>query len=344
MEQTSQRETLTAEERRKKKEKLKERVTFMVDKAVAQSTRAIYDRNWRYWEEYCREMQERTMGGDPVDFACFMVARADQFKSVAVATNAIAAVKERHMAAGLPSPTDDVRVHRAFKGIQKQYSRPAKQAEPMTREAMTILMRTQLQSVPGRSNADKLRAWRTVFRLRLCHAGLLRFDEALRLRRKDLVFGKNATGREYLKLAIRSSKTDQEGKGEAKYIPEAEDKSICPVEMAKKYLKSLKNDPECPLQQEIQVVNQSGLAKYTGMNIDRKQADKDRQWLLEQAGFERNAFTEHSGKRGAAVALMNEGVSKDELRRAGGWKTDTMPEHYAKNSVERSTKIAKLIG
>lgn len=333
-----------AERREKRRRAFSARVSTMVDRAVAPSTRVIYDRNWRYWTQFCEEMGVEPLPGSPEDFAGFMVERADEHQSVAVATSAIAAVKERHAAAGLPSPTDDVRVHRALKGIQKTYTKPAKQAQPMTKEVMKKLSRCHLKEKPGRSNFDKLRAWRTMFRLRLCHTGLLRYSEVMNLERRDLKFGTNERGEEYLAVTIRKSKTDQEGRGEVKYIPASDEKSICMVRIARLYLDALKNSPEVPLQQEIVITNKQGLAKYSGPNIDRKQADRDRHWLLEEAGLPKNAFTEHSGKRGGAVAIMNQGASKEELRRAGGWKTDTMPEHYAKNSVERSTKVAKLVG
>lgn len=334
----------TQRRRERRKKEYTSRVNTMINRAVAPSTRIVYDRNWKYWTDFCKDMGVNSLPGDPEDFAGFMVERADEHKSVAVATNAIAAVKERHSAAGLISPTDDVRVHRALKGIQKTYTRPVKQAPPMTAQVMKKLTKYHLKERAGRSNVDKLRAWRTIFRLRLCHTGLLRYNEVMNLERRDLEFGRNEKGEEYLAVTVRKSKTDQEGKGEKKYIPESDDKSICMVTLARLYLAALKEEPNVPLQQEIVVVNKQGLAKYTGQNIDRKQADKDRHWLLEQAGMPKNAFTEHSGRRGGAVAIMNKGATKDELRRAGGWKTDVMPEHYAKNSVERSTKVAKLIG
>lgn len=97
-----------------------------------------------------------------------MVERADEHKSVAVAvaTNAIAAVKEAFSCQ--PSiPTDDVRVHRALKGIQNTYSKPAKQAPPMTKDVMKRLAKHHLKDRPRRSNSNTLRSWRTMFRLRL---------------------------------------------------------------------------------------------------------------------------------------------------------------------------------
>lgn len=228
-----------------------------------------------------------------------------------------------------------------MRGIENVHTRPAKQARPITTEVIKQLIQYHLVERPGRSTAEKLRAWRTIFRLRLCQSGVMRFDEVMRLVRKDIEF-KTSDGKEYMEVRIRKSKTDRKGLGITKLIPEAADKTVCMINLAKRYLAVVKNTPDTPLQQHIVLVGTDGQAKLSGKNICRSTADNDRKAVLEEAGLPTD-YTEHSGRRGAAIALHEAGASEADIRRAGGWKTNASVERYINGAVKRKLEVAKDI-
>lgn len=277
------------------------------------------------------------------DLARFLALKATVANSANVHGVAASAVRERFVKYNLQSPTDNGRVHKVMRGISKKLGRPPKQARPMTPHAMRTIIHTHLMNRPERNKAETLKAWRTVVRLRLCFGSAMRSNEVLNLQRGDITFHKDEEGKEFLQIHVQKAKNDQEKKGDYRLIPESADKTVCAVKMMRRYLACVDADPETPIQQRIQVAPSRDEAYFVGDNITKNTADEDRKLILEQAGFEENAFTEHSGRRGAAVTLKEAGCSNEEIQVIGNWKSTTMPAYYSKGAVNSKIAIAKKI-
>lgn len=58
---------------------------------------------------------------------------------------------------------------------------------------------------------------------------------------------------------------------------------------------------------------------------------------------EPSLYTGHCFRRTSATLFANAGGSKENLKRHGGWKSDTIAESYVEESVLNKTKIAKTI-
>lgn len=58
---------------------------------------------------------------------------------------------------------------------------------------------------------------------------------------------------------------------------------------------------------------------------------------------EPSIYTGHCFRRTSATLFANAGGSKENLKRHGGWKSDTIAEAYVEESVLNKTKIAKRV-
>jgi hypothetical protein len=56
-----------------------------------------------------------------------------------------------------------------------------------------------------------------------------------------------------------------------------------------------------------------------------------------------NTYTGHCFRRTSATLFANAGGSKENLKRHGGWKSDSVAESCVEESVLNKTKIAKTI-
>lgn len=54
-------------------------------------------------------------------------------------------------------------------------------------------------------------------------------------------------------------------------------------------------------------------------------------------------YTGHCFRRTSATLFANSGGSKENLKRHGGWKSDTIAESYVEESILNKTKIAKTV-
>lgn len=180
--------------------------------------------------------------------------------------------------------------------------------------------------VSDRSTKDKLRSWRTVFRLVLCYRSILCYDDVMRLCRKHITFEDDKHS-SYMRIWLLSSKNNQKGKGRAIPVPNYDGESkYCISQIAKRYLVVLSTDPDTPLQQAI-IKKANGGAKLSGKNITRSTANKGRIWAFEAVGMTvPKGVTKHSGRRSVATQFMEESSNKDDLKRLAGWKSDTMDD------------------
>lgn len=130
-------------------------------------------------------------------------------------------------------------------------------------------------------------------------------------------------------LTLRSSKTDQDGKGEVLYITEA----------TRKVLKCYRQQAEI-----IQGAVFRRIRKGGHLQKERLTADSARLIIKTRArdsgidGF----ISGHSLRVGTAVSLAQAGASIVDMMVAGRWKSSQMPAHYAKAELTERGAIARF--
>lgn len=159
-------------------------------------------------------------------------------------------------------------------------------------------------------------------------AGGLRSDELVRLRVGDIRIDERG-----MTLSIRSSKTDQEGKGQEKVIPRGRHAATDPVEAMSKWLDILKSagaTPQTPVFVAIDrgdnlvltEVNESGDVRPVSPSARSSITLVLREALQRSTtGLDISAFSSHSGKRGIATELANSGADVRAIMTVTGHKS-----------------------
>lgn len=232
-------------------------------------------------------------------------------KSPATIAQAVAAVKWQ-------SNNLDVRIagvitERTLAGIRRDgRDRGRGQVDGLTREGMF--------QVVGKAEAPgSLAGLRDSAMIRLMSDCLLRISEVVAVNLEDIE----------TTLTIRSSKTDQEGKGEALFIGEPTLKAIT-------YYCEAGEIQSGALFRRIrrgQNITSERLSVVSARRIIKK-------WS-KAAGVE-GFISGHSLRVGTAVSLAQSGATLVDMQTAGRWSDPKMPAHYAKAELAERGAVARF--
>ena len=156
--------------------------------------------------------------------------------------------------------------------------------------------------------------------IRLMSDCLLRISEAVAVNVGDL--HKNT-------LRIKSSKTDQEGRGEVLFVGSPTLKII------NRYCTKAEIDKGALFRR---------IRRGDHVQMDRLTVDSTRIIIKARskaAGVE-GFISGHSLRVGSAVSLAQAGASVVDMQNAGRWKSPTMPAHYAKAEIAERGAVARF--
>lgn len=186
----------------------------------ADSTVRAYRSDAQVFQAWCARFGFRSLPATPDAVAAFIVHEAEEGRAASTLGRRLAAIRYAHKLAKVADPTDDEGVHAAIKGARRKLKVAPKQKAAATAEVLTaILMRTP----------DTLTGKRDRALLALGFAGAFRRSELVALDVADLV-----EDPEGLRVRVRRSKTDQEGRGLEKAIPHG--RFIRPVALVREWL------------------------------------------------------------------------------------------------------------
>ena len=154
--------------------------------------------------------------------------------------------------------------------------------------------------------------------IRIMSDCLLRVSEAVAVNCGDL---KDKT------LVVKSSKTDQEGRGEVLYVTSDTRRVI------RRY-RELSGITAGPL---FRSVRRGGHVQVN--RLSARSARRQITYWAELAGVE-GLISGHSLRVGSAVSLAQAGASVVDMQVAGRWKSSQMPAHYAKAELAERGAIA----
>jgi site-specific recombinase XerD len=183
--------------------------------ARSERTRERYRDAWAIFAGWCKKQELKPLPAEPATVAAYLAARADAGRKVTTIELELTAIGEAHKAAGLPSPRTHPVVVATRKGIRRRLGMAPSQKDALT----TGQLRAMVTALPARLLGSRDRAL-----LLLGFAGAFRRSELVGLDVRDLDFCP-----EGLRVTLRRSKTDQEGKGRVIGIPASADPAMCPV-------------------------------------------------------------------------------------------------------------------
>ena len=186
----------------------------------ADSTVRAYRADAQVFQAWCARFGFRSLPATPEAVAAFIVAEAEEGRAASTLGRRLAAIRYAHKLAKAPDPTEDEGVRAAMKGARRKVGVAPMQKAAATAEILAaLLMRTP----------DTLTGKRDRALLALGFAGAFRRSELVALDVEDL-----REDPEGLRVLVRRSKVDQEGRGFEKAIPHG--RFIRPVALVREWL------------------------------------------------------------------------------------------------------------
>ena len=299
----------------------------------ADATVRAYTSDARVFQDWCARFGFGSLPASAETVAGFLVHEAEAGRSASTIGRRLAAIKYAHKLAKLADPTDDEEVRATLKGIRRRVGVAPRQKAAATAEVLAaLLMRTP----------DTLAGKRDRALLALGFAGAFRRSELVALDVADL-----REDPEGLRVMVRRSKVDQEGRGFEKAIPHG--RFIRPVALVREWLDAA-GITDGPV---FRPVSRSGRVRglpksgdtpaadgQAKLNLGRRLTDRSVANILQSyctaAGLDASTFGAHSlragyittaAERGADLArIMDQSGHRDPrtvvgyIRRANAFK------------------------
>ncbi|NKE48670.1 site-specific integrase [Roseomonas frigidaquae] len=288
--------------------------------ATARNTRSAYRSAVRAWCAWCLLHDRQALPATVADVAAFLA--GERARGLAAPTLVLrrAALRFLHRAAGLPTPTDDIRVAQTLAGIARAAAAAGETPRKVT-AATDALLRQVLAPIP-----DDLRGLRDRALLIVGFAGALRRAEIAAIEVERLVPTERG-----LVLELPQTKGSQAA---AVRIPLPYGSTeLCPVRAIARWRAAAAIDAG-PLFRRIWAPGPARLSRIPprprigDAPLSLQSVGDIVQARAAAAGFDPAAFGGHSLRRGALTTGMNRGVHPAQLKRLGRHKRfDTLGEY-----------------
>jgi site-specific recombinase XerD len=186
----------------------------------AAATRRAYGSDFRSFETWCQCRGVSALPATPEAVAAFLAHGAETGSRPSTLGRRVAAIRYAHKLAGHAVPTDDERVKATMRGIRRTLGTAPRKKAPATSDRIVAM---------AFAAGDDLKGLRDRALLLVGFAGAFRRSELVALDLDDLE--ETELG---FKIAIRQSKTDQEGQGQT--IAIVKGSIACPVAALKAWL------------------------------------------------------------------------------------------------------------
>jgi hypothetical protein len=306
---------------------------------VKPSTRNQYTRIFKIWTEFCIENNLPEFDCGPEQLAACLSLVMAQSKSLSKVNMLSAAVANEYRIRMKPSPTSHESISLLFRGFRLSHSQERDPMLPLSDEILHKMIDQIYLPVHGRDGLlASLVLWRTVWRALMEFYTLGRYSDVIKLRRADVVFEAHPV--RHLNVSFRGGKNDLYSEGGQRVVASFDPPSrYCPVNFTQSYFQYLGCQhlgyliPCCDPHAKP---DQSKPLPYNA-------ALSDLRTLLDNLGYQSKNYDEHSGKRGGASAMAENGISKDDLQRLGGWRSEAMPSKYTDMSTGSKLQMAKYL-
>ena len=273
-------------------------VASSLESVLSDNTRRTYDAQWRMFDDWCAQVELRSLPAEPLTVARYLAARAGSGASVATLRLAASAISKAHQWAKLESPCRDPGVRASLKGWGRRLAKPQRQSGALTADVLAVIRLTAQQPRKrGRGiETPQQAAERGKFDLALVailsDAGLRR-SEASSLTWGDVQRWDDGSGR----ITVIRSKTDAEAQGAVVAITPAAMRALDAIRPA-----GFGGGERVFGLSESQIARRvKAIAKAAGIS----------DWEF---------FSGHSGRVGMARRMAQNGAPTHEIERQGRWK------------------------
>lgn len=276
-----------------------------------------------YAKQSLSENSRRALAGDLEQFAAWggnipadpktisrYISDHAEVHSIATIKRRLASISKAHNMGGYDNPVQNELVKMVLRGVQRQHGKPQRQATPILKEDLTVM----LSHAPDNLKGDRDRA---LLILGFCAA--LRRSELVSVQVEDLEF--NAQG---LVLTIPRSKTDASGAGEKIGVPFGRGKT-CPAGLVRLWLEKSGRETG-----PLFVSFRKGGTMTDQQLSDRAISDIIKHYAA-KAGLPPERHSGHSLRSGLATSAAMHGVSSWKIRAQTRHKSDAMLARYIRD-------------
>ncbi len=171
-----------------------------IQQSLSFSTRKLYASDFRTFSQWCSSLGLIALPATPNTLARFLAAQAVQGIKPSTLIRRLAAIRTAHETQGHPNPTQHKGIKAVLKGIKREKGAAQGKKAPATAERVERMIAGCSETITG---------LRDKALLLLGFAGAFRRSELVALTINDI-----ERTSEGIKITIRKSKTDQEGKGQ----------------------------------------------------------------------------------------------------------------------------------
>jgi len=304
---------------------LVEEARDFTDAQRAESTWAVYRRDWAAFSAWCSERGLQDLPAAPEALALYVAERARSDHPSTIQRR-LAAVAAAHAARGLDSPTRSPTVAAVVRGVRRSLGvAPGRQVAPAVTEEVRRMVTTLAP--------DRLISVRDRALLLVGFAGAFRRSELVALDVEDL-----AEREEGLVATIRRSKTDQEAEGREVGLPYGSDPSTCPVRSVRSWL-------------EVSAIRSGPLfrpiTRHGRLGADRlRPADVARvvKRGAERAGLDPSRYAGHSLRSGLATSAAAAGASERSIMAQTGHRSVVTVRRYIRSGSLFQDNAAARVG
>jgi site-specific recombinase XerD len=286
---------------------LRERVGGYLRAGKSDNTRRAYRSDFEHFAAWCRANFLEALPAASETVALYL---ADCAGNLAVSTlrRRLAAISQVHQAAGYDNPAGSILVVEAMKGIVRTHGSAGKPKTP----AVTHLVAAMIKPL-----GTDVRDCRDRALILLGFAGAMRRSELVALDVGDVT--ETAVG---LRIQMRRSKTDQQGRGDTIGIMCGSDPRTCPVRSWRAWLDAagIDSGPAFRRRGRHGQVTEHRLSADYVLRIVKERAAA--------AGFARELFGAHSLRSGFATTAFRAGVAERRIMVQGRWTTTKSMHGY----------------
>ena len=294
----------------------------LIAAARAPGTWKRYGSLWKAFSSFCDRQGFVAEGASEDTVIEFLVDLCNSGKGSSVRAS-LAAIKAAHVDAGLWDPTAPRQVELAAEGA----SRVASESKNWPRERLAFPVGALLVHVVSLRFSRKL-GLRDAALVALGLRLMLRPSELVKLQLKDLRFVGSG-------VQVRRGKSKADEKAERKPVTiEPGSSSACPVRLLTAQIEARKTAGAVETDRVFVGVSGKDLSSSAVTSIIRDMAAA--------AGFV-GTFSGHSLRIGGASAAMEAGLTADQVKAVGGWKSEAVRQ-YMVPVLQRQHSVTKILG
>lgn len=293
--------------------------------SASDNTRRGYASDWRQYTAWCLSHGVESLPATPETIALYIADMAGRLKPATLGRH-LAAVSKAHSAAGYESPC--AMRHAAVKAVWSGIRRLKGTAQVQKAPLLTADLRRMISALP-----DSLIGRRDAAILLLGFAGAFRRSELAALKVGDVEFVE-----EGLKVTLRRSKTDQDGKGFVKAIAYGSDPRSCPVRALRRWL----DDAGINQGAIFRRVNRHGRLSESGISGQVVAIVLKRS--CDSIGLETAKFSGHSLRAGCATQSAINGASEATIMRMTGHRSVNMVRRYIRDGELWRDPVGRYLG